>query len=885
MEPLERTPLFARHVELGAQMVPFGGWEMPVQYPTGILQEHLATRAGAGLFDVSHMGRFIVRGEEALPFLQHVLTNNAAALEAGQSQYTLIPATDGSAIDDAYLYRFVDDQFLLVVNAANRHKDWQHLKDLSRQFKAVSLTDATGEIAMLSLQGPRSKTILQSLLPDGILPEPQRNELSITRFGDREMWLARTGYTGEPLCFELFFPADRSEAVWDGLVAGSALPVGLGARDTLRLEAGLPLYGHELGDDPDGNPIPVFAIALARFAVSFSPLKGEFIGKAPLKRQFRALAEIVEGRYDRLADLPCRIRPLELIDRGIARAGAKVFDRESLVGHVTSGTMVPYWIFEGEGLSSMRSDESGKRALALGYVDSRIEDGAIVTVDVRGKRLKAGIMPYFLRSEAPPYARAINWPQYQQRLEAKKRPASSTADQARRWALRALENHAWRQRECINLIPSEQTPSPLVRLLSISDPAGRYAEHKPVKAFADADIFYYQGTDFIAAVEDAAAEQMRHYLGCRHVDARPISGQMANMVLFSAMVDHINRTDRKSEQRRIRRVMNHHIIKGGHLSAQPMGALRDYVVRDPATERPAVINFPVLPDNPYNVDVEACRDLMARYRPELVILGRSMTLHREPVAAMRRIIDDLGLDAVLHYDMAHVLGLCGPHFQEPFAEGADVVTGSTHKTFFGTQRGVVAADFEPDDPIRMSLWEAIQRRAFPGSVSNHHPGTLVGLLVAAMEMNTFKDRYQPMVVKNAKAFARALSACGLAVAGDPAIDFTETHQVIVQVGYAQGPDIARRLEKNNIICNFQASPEEEGFTASGALRLGVAEMTRFGMQPEHFEAVAQLMADVILRDQEVREAVAKLRERFVEMQFCFSGDGFDDVIERLHGIL
>ena len=169
------------------------------------------------------------------------------------------------------------------------------------------------------------------------------------------------GYTGEPLCFELFFPAGQSETVWDRLVDQGAQPVGLGARDTLRLEAGLPLYGHELGDDPQGSPIPIFAIALARFAVSFSPLKGEFIGKAPLQRQFRALAEIMEGRFERLADLPYRIRPLELIDKGIARAGAPVFGQGSPIGHITSGTMVPYWVFEGEGLASERSEQSNRR--------------------------------------------------------------------------------------------------------------------------------------------------------------------------------------------------------------------------------------------------------------------------------------------------------------------------------------------------------------------------------------------------------------------------------------------------------------------------------------------------------------------------------------------
>jgi aminomethyltransferase len=470
-------------------------------------------------------------------------------------------------------------------------------------------------------------------------------------------------------------------------------------------------------------------------------------------------------------------------------------------------------------------------------------------------------------------------------MQGRSETGERAAGQVRQWVQKAIENHRWRQTRCINLIPSEQTPSRLVRLLSISDPCGRYAEHKSVKALADAEVFYYQGTGFIAAVETALSEQMRIYLGARQVETRPVSGQMANQVVFSALLDHLNRADRKSEQRRLRMVMNHHIIKGGHLSAQPMGALRDYVRRDPATERPAMVNFPALAHNPFAVDLEACRDLLARHRPELIILGKSMTLHREPVAALRRMIDELGLEAVLMYDMAHVLGLCGPHFQEPFREGADLVTGSTHKTFFGTQRGVVAADLDPTDPKELSLWEAIQRRAFPGAVSNHHLGTLLGLLVAAMEMNAFKAEYQPEVIANAKAFAQALHDCGLAVAGDPAIGFTETHQVIVRVGYAQGPAIAQRLEANDIICNYQAAPEEEGFTASGALRLGVAEMTRFGMQSADFETLAQLMADIIKRDKMVQAEVHALRQRHLTMQYCFQGEDLDGLMQQLHRLM
>ncbi len=889
MASLRQTPLYQRHVDLGAQMVPFGGWEMPVQYPTGILQEHLRTRRYAGLFDVSHMGRFVVHGEESLPFLQYVLTNNAAALEPGQSQYTIIPDPQGGAIDDAYLYRFYDDSYLLVVNAANREQDWDHLQTFRNAYPTVRLTDQTHRYAMFSLQGPRAKAIVQKLITNGRLPDPQRNALSIVRHQDTEIHLARTGYTGEPLCFELFVPADSAVHIWDELMELGAAPIGLGARDTLRLEAGLPLYGHELGQDPSETPIPVFALPLARLAVSFAAHKGSFIGKDPLRKQFLALKDITMHRYDRLGDLPKSIRPLELIDKGIARAGAPVFQNGTSIGWITSGTMVPYWQFDGDGLDATISDQTARRAIALALIDSRVQQGEQIEVDVRGKRLKAGVMPYLLRSEAPPYARPYTWIHFQQSLSEPTDSEGGSANLARHWIRRAMDNHTWRQKQCINLIPSEQTPSALVRLLSITDPAGRYAEHKAVKAFADADIFYYQGTDFISAVESALADQMRTFLGCRQVETRPISGQMANMVVFSALVDHFNRTDRKQEQRRIRMVMNHHIIKGGHLSAQPMGALRDYVMRDPVTERPALINFPVSQHNPYDIDIDACRDMIFRYKPELIILGKSMTLQKEPVAAMRRLIDETcretGRNAVLMYDMAHVLGLCGPHFQEPFAEGADLVTGSTHKTFFGTQRGIVAGNFNPERPDDRQLWEAIERRAFPGAVSNHHLGTLLGLLVAAMEMNAFKSAYQYSVLNNAKSFARALHETGLQVAGDPDNGFTETHQVIVEVGYAQAPAIARQLETNNIICNYQATAEEEGFTAAGALRLGVAEMTRFGMQPEDFQNIAQLMADVILRNKNVKKKITQLREQYLDMQYCFKTKAINDLIEQLHKML
>ena len=882
MDTMLTTPLNAWHAANGAKMVEFGGWDMPIQYDQGIVHEHLMTRKEAGLFDVSHMGRFVVRGDDALAFLQHVLTNNAAALDMNESQYTLIPNAQGGAIDDAYLYRFELDEYLLVVNAANRSRDWEHLQAQLTKFSMVEIVDQTDTLAMISLQGPLSKPILLDLIEQGALPEPMRNQLGRVQINGTDVKIARTGYTGEPICFELFIQRDRVTDIWEAILAKGAHPVGLGARDTLRLEAALPLYGHELGDDPEGREIPIFASSLARFAVSLSDLKGAFIGREALEKQFKAFKRIVDRDFALITDLPQRIMAIALTGKGIARAGYKVFREGKEVGYVTSGTMVPFWEYEGDGIASQITGDKQMRAIGLALLNSDLYEGDALEIEIRGKRIRAVVVPYHLRSEAPPYSRAIPY----DRLQQEKAAAidKQTAGKVDALLSKAIANTRWRQDDCINLIPSEQTQSAMARLLSVMDPVGRYAEHKPVAAFSEANVFYYQGTEFIAEVEALLEAELIDYLGCVNVETRLVSGQMANMALFSAMVDFINRSDRKSEQRRIRKIFNNHIIKGGHLSAQPMGALRDFVARDPQTERPAVVNFPVLEHNPYKIDVAACEPLMAEHRPELIILGKSMIIHKEPVAAMRQMVDDLGLDCVIMYDMAHVLGLVGPFFQEPFKEGANIVTGSTHKTYFGTQRGIVGSNYAEDDPHH-ELWDAIQRRAFPGSVSNHHLGTLLGLLLAAYEMNHFKDTYQQQVLGNAKAFARALSECGLDVAGDPEIDYTETHQVLLSVGYAKGPEIAQRLEENNIIVNYQAAPQEEGFTASGSLRMGVQEMTRFGMGPKHFEALAQFICDVIKNDSTVKDKVKAFRQNFHDMQYCFTEEQFEDQVQKLHHYL
>jgi len=442
---------------------------------------------------------------------------------------------------------------------------------------------------------------------------------------------------------------------------------------------------------------------------------------------------------------------------------------------------------------------------------------------------------------------------------------SSFHEKIKNLSQKIIENNNWRQRESFNLIPSETTPSPLVKMCEISDPSGRYAEHRTMKG---EEIYFYQGTDFIRDVEEEARREFQRFFDCTEVELRTISGQMANEVVFKGMVRFLNR-DRPQGQpmRKMKLVMNNELTKGGHLSSQPMGALFNYVEEDPETGKEYVINFPVLEENPYRTDVAKLGEILDKHKPELVVFGKSMFLYQEPVKFVHDVVKDWEVPPVIMYDMAHVLGIYGA-FQAPLSEGADVITGSTHKTFFGPQRGVVAGNFPKGSPLR-KLWLDIEGRAFPGSTSNHHLGTLLALLMAAYEMNEFKQDYQSQVRRNAKAFARALSDKGVPVEGDEQDGFTQTHQVIIRIkAYGHGMEIARRLEENNIVANYQALPDDETFLDPSGIRMGVQEMTRFGMKEADFDLLSGYIADVIIKNKECREEVKKLRQNFLEMQFC-----------------
>jgi aminomethyltransferase len=359
---LKRTALYAVHKAAGARMVEFGGWEMPVEY-SGITQEHVAVRTAAGLFDVSHMGEIEVRGPQALALLQFVTSNDVSRLKDSQAQYTALMHPSGSAVDDCLVHRFAADHYLLCVNAANTDKDFDWI--LRQNSFGAEVRNASAEYSQLALQGPRAAAILARVA------QPNPCDLKYywfrrARCCDVDGILGRTGYTGED-GFEFYFPPDESTRVWKTLLeAGRAeglIPAGLGARNTLRLEAAYPLYGHELDEETTLLEANLGWIAKLE--------KGDFLGRDVLLKQ-------------RAQGVRKKLVGFEMTDRGIARDGYAVWVDGKARGKVTSGSHAPFL----------------KKNIGMAYLPPTLaEAGRGIQIEIRGKLVSARIvsLPFYKR--------------------------------------------------------------------------------------------------------------------------------------------------------------------------------------------------------------------------------------------------------------------------------------------------------------------------------------------------------------------------------------------------------------------------------------------------------------------------------------------------------
>jgi glycine hydroxymethyltransferase len=400
------------------------------------------------------------------------------------------------------------------------------------------------------------------------------------------------------------------------------------------------------------------------------------------------------------------------------------------------------------------------------------------------------------------------------------------------------EQDQWR-RHALNLIASENLLSPAARAVLDSDLLHRYAEGHPGGR-------YYEGTRYVDEIELAVTQAMCRLFGTTWADVRPISGTVANEAVFSRLVPQGAP------------VVAHPVATGGHISHARMGSLGKRTNR--------ILPWPSTVDG-FGIDVPAARDLIAKERPAVVVLGRSLFLFPEPVKEIREICDEVGTCVV--YDGAHVLGLiAGGTFQDPLREGAHVLNGSTHKTFFGPQRGVVLA-LGGDEGLTKSLDKGV----FPGSSSNHHLFSLPALYVSTLEMAEFGKVYARETIANAKALAQALHRRGFTVAAAEQ-GFTQSHQVAVDVAaHGGGKAVSKRLADQDIICNMNMLPGEPAKNAVDprGIRLGVQEMTRNGMGAQEMDAIAELFAETILRNRDVRTEVRALRERFLDVQYGYAG--------------
>lgn len=358
---MERTPLYEEHVRLDARLVPFGGFAMPVQYPDGIRSEHRTVRSAAGMFDISHMGEFRVRGPGAEAFVSRATTNDPSALGEGQAQYSTMCLEDGGIVDDLVIYRLGDEDFRLVVNAANIRKDWRHLQALPGSGR-VEMEDESDRVALIAVQGPRAQEILQPLTAEDLEPVGFYRFVR-GRVADAPGVISRTGYTGED-GFELYVDAGDAPGVWRTLLeegrSAGLRPVGLGARDTLRLEMGYALYGHDI--DEETTPLEAGLGWLVKLE------KGEFVGRDALRRQEE------EG-------VRRRLRGFRLRERGFPREGYPVVYQGEEMGPVRSGTVSP----------------SLEKGIGTVYLPPGAEPGDDLRVVIRDREVEGEVarMPFY----------------------------------------------------------------------------------------------------------------------------------------------------------------------------------------------------------------------------------------------------------------------------------------------------------------------------------------------------------------------------------------------------------------------------------------------------------------------------------------------------------
>ena len=397
------------------------------------------------------------------------------------------------------------------------------------------------------------------------------------------------------------------------------------------------------------------------------------------------------------------------------------------------------------------------------------------------------------------------------------------------------KQNSWRD-TCINLIASENVLSQRARARAGSDFAHRYAEGHPGER-------YYRGTSYIDAIENQLKTNLKIMFECDHSEVRPISGTNANEAVFSRMLCPGDV------------VMVNSTPAGGHISHHREGSLGKFTKN--------IIDIPLTADG-YHMDLDKTIYLIEKARPKMIVLGKSLFLFPEPVAEIGEVCQKY--KCRIMFDAAHVLGLiAGKRFQRPLKEGAFLMTASTHKTYFGSQRGIILSNMEEE------YWRRIDRGAFPGSSSNHHLDTLAQMAICTYEMMEFGEQYAEDTIKNARTLAAALDKYGFDVQGKD-FGYTQSHQVAVNVReFRGGEKVSRTLELNDIILNMNMLPHEplRNHDRPDGIRIGVQEMTRFGMGVQEMERIAELIKECIIDNKPVKEEVNRFRSQYRKVHYSY----------------